>query len=222
MPQSPRFQSLNARLLRSLRRRVGWSQSELGKRAGYSERVIRKAEAGGKLNLETIENIAQTLSTVSIPITGRELIFSEELLARKFVESYDAFGIKMLEECGDFLDENFFFHVPAPGAILQWAGTYVGLPEFQHFLNRFFSVFTRCPASLHVHYLSSSGRVIASFEDTLSANEKLLPGIWVNLHFYFNEGLISRVDQQFDYLTALAAMDAVQLKKGFWTRFDHT
>lgn len=220
MPQSPRFQSINAKLLRSLRRKVGWSQSELGKRAGYCERVIRKAEAGGKLNLETIENIAQTFSGISIPITSRELIFSEELLARKFVESYVSLETRMLDECIDFLDSDFVFQVPAPASYVNFAGTYNGINEFKHFLDQFYSVFTRRPSSISVNYYSGSGRVVASFEDTLSSNGTPLPQIWVNLHFYFKDGLIARVDQQIDYFTVLAALEAILLKKGFWTRFD--
>jgi len=48
------------------------SQVELARRSGYSERVIRKAEAGGKLRAETILDLADTMSG-----NGRVISFAE-------------------------------------------------------------------------------------------------------------------------------------------------
>jgi transcriptional regulator with XRE-family HTH domain len=53
---------VNGVTIRVRRKQLGWSQVELGHRAGYSERVIRKAEAGGTLRIQTIYDIAMTLS----------------------------------------------------------------------------------------------------------------------------------------------------------------
>jgi transcriptional regulator with XRE-family HTH domain len=209
-----RFHAVNSKLLRNLRRRVGWSQAELGKRAGYCERVIRKAEAGGSLSMETIENLAQTFSNAEIPISTKELIYSEELLARTFVESYDGYGVDMLAHCGDFLAPDFVFNVPAQKSVLQLAGVYNGKEEFQTFLNRFFSFFTRRPSSLATTYLTGEGRVAAQFEDTLCFYAHQLPPIWVNVHFFFRDGLISRIDQQFDYLTTVTAIEEIRQKLG--------
>ncbi len=209
-----RFHAVNAKLLVSLRRRAGWSQAELGKRAGYCERVIRKAEAGGKLSMETIENLAQTFSNAAIPITTKELIYSEELLARSFVESYDGHGVAMLDHCGDFWLLSSFFNVPAKKSVLKLAGVYNGKDEFQTFLNRFFSFFTRRPSSLATTYLTGDGRVVAHFEDILNFYSHDLPPIWVNLHFYFRDGLISRIDHQFDYVTTVSAIEEIRHKLG--------
>lgn len=54
--------AVNGIAVRSRRKELGWSQVELGHRSGYSERVIRKAEAGGTLRLQTIKDLAMTLS----------------------------------------------------------------------------------------------------------------------------------------------------------------
>lgn len=209
-----RFHAVNSKLLRSLRRRAGWSQAELGKRAGYCERVIRKAEAGGKLSMETIENLAQTFSNASILTTTKELIYSEELLARTFVESYDGHGVGMLDHCGDHLAPEFVFNVPAKKSVLKLAGAYNGKGEFQTFLNRFFSFFSRRPSSLATTYLMGEDRVLAHFEDTLCFHNHDLPPIWVNLHFYFRDGLISRIDHQFDYVAVVTAIKEIRNKLG--------
>jgi transcriptional regulator with XRE-family HTH domain len=49
--------------LRYLRKLRGWTQQDLAERAGYCDRLIRKAERDGFLMPETIEVLAQTLST---------------------------------------------------------------------------------------------------------------------------------------------------------------
>ena len=59
--------------IRERRKQLGWSQVELGHRAGYSERVIRKAEASGTLRLQTIQDLAMTLSVGGLLITFQDL-----------------------------------------------------------------------------------------------------------------------------------------------------
>jgi len=54
--------------LRYLRKARGWTQQDLAERAGYCDRLIRKAERDGFLLPETIEVLAQTLSTPESPI----------------------------------------------------------------------------------------------------------------------------------------------------------
>lgn len=170
--------------------------------------------------METIENLAQTFANAEIPITTKELIYNEELLARSFVESYDGFGVSMLEQCGDFLAPDFVFNVPAQKSILKLAGVYNGKNEFQTFLNRFFSFFTRKPSSLATTYLSGEGRVVAHFEDVLCFYAHELPPIWANLHFHFRDGLICRVDHQFDYVTTVKAIEEIRFKLGLGSEID--
>ncbi len=53
---------VNAKNFRQIRKRLGWSQVELGRRSGYSERVIRKAESGGVVRRRTLSELALTMS----------------------------------------------------------------------------------------------------------------------------------------------------------------
>lgn len=69
-----RYSSINGTYLRSLRLSRGWTQAEFGRRAGYSERLIRKAESGGNLLLDTIDDLAATLSQINDKVTSESLV----------------------------------------------------------------------------------------------------------------------------------------------------
>lgn len=62
-PEHQRGIQVQGEYLRYLRKSRGWTQSELAERAGYCERLIRKAEKDGFLLPETIDVLAETLST---------------------------------------------------------------------------------------------------------------------------------------------------------------
>ena len=49
------------------------SQVDLSRRSGYSELVIRKAEAGGTLRLETIQDLATAMSVEGHSISFQDL-----------------------------------------------------------------------------------------------------------------------------------------------------
>lgn len=59
--------------LRYLRRVRGWTQQDLAERAGYCDRLIRKAEKDGFLLPETIEVLAEALSTPESPVEPSDL-----------------------------------------------------------------------------------------------------------------------------------------------------
>jgi predicted ester cyclase len=60
--------------LRSLRLSRGWSQREAGKRADVSDRLIRKAEAGGPLEAKSITLFADLYRTIESPVTPEQLL----------------------------------------------------------------------------------------------------------------------------------------------------
>ena len=64
----------NGALIRALREKRGFTQIDLGRLSGYSERLIRKAESGGSIRLETFQNLAVALSNSSELISFSDLI----------------------------------------------------------------------------------------------------------------------------------------------------
>ena len=60
--------------MRSLHISRGWTQQEAAERAGLSDRLIRKAEAGEPIELQSIALLAQLYSTSQQPLTLIELL----------------------------------------------------------------------------------------------------------------------------------------------------
>lgn len=60
--------------LRELRVGRAWSQREAAERAGFSDRLIRKAERGGPLELKTIALLAQLYSQPGAPVNPQTLL----------------------------------------------------------------------------------------------------------------------------------------------------
>lgn len=194
MPPSShsRFRSINTTKLKNLRLQLGWSQADLAKAAGYSERSIRKAEKGGALNYDTIQDLAETFVNHGMDISADELMFDIVSIARTFVESYDSLGESMLTVCRGHLTDDFEFNRANTFNPKELNGSEpvskcMGLDEFEHFLRQFFCVYKRKPNSLTPVYLSNNDRVAVRYDERLEYQGYKLPTMWVNLHF-FSEG----------------------------------
>jgi len=86
--------------VRFYRNRNGWTQEDLAKKAGYSDRLIRKAEHGGILTRETIENLAEALSTSDLQLEAMDLCRSprstQQLFLKIILEPFEAGPIEKL------------------------------------------------------------------------------------------------------------------------------
>lgn len=52
--------------LTRLRRSCGWTQVELSRRSGYSERLVRKAEQGGRIRQQTLQELLQCFDQAAV------------------------------------------------------------------------------------------------------------------------------------------------------------
>jgi transcriptional regulator with XRE-family HTH domain len=189
--------------LRELRTSCGLTQVELARLAGYSERLIRKAESGGSLSLATIADLAEALSSYHRWVSPAELCCSHEALARLFVNSYDEHERLMLDYCRHVLADDFVFHF-AGEARSALAGEWLRAAGLQAWLDEFFAMVTRpVRRCLQVSYLTDENEVTARYSDALVAADQSCHTMWVNLHFTFCEGHIQRIVYQCD--TSLVA-----------------
>lgn len=202
---------VNGKRFAELRKQIGLTQMDLANRAGYSERVIRKAESGGALRLETIRDLSQSLSTPNQIVEPSHLYHSQLDLAKQFVQAYDQFGRDALLHCDGLFHEDFQFCCPGDPIQVSFAGLWNGLEGMQEFFDRFFSLFSRKAGSLLPTYLEADCRVVARYEDQVFFETHPMPPFWVNLHFHFRDGLISRIDDEYD--TRLAAESFLELLK---------
>ncbi|MEZ6150789.1 MAG: helix-turn-helix domain-containing protein [Pirellulaceae bacterium] len=192
--------------LRQLRLRAGFTQAELATHAGYSERLIRKAEADGIVSIKTLSDLAEALSTELCQVQVADLCSSPLAIAKQFVEAYDRFGNAMLADCSHLLADGFVFHFAGdPQSPLS--GTWHGRRGFQQWLDMLFSMASRSNCEvLRTTYLEADSRITAHYTDHFVSSDGTLYEMWVNLHFVIVAGLIARIDNESDsYVVAKLA-----------------
>lgn len=196
-----RFQPVNTQMLRELRLKRGWSQKDLAEKAGYSDRLVRKAECGGKLDVETIRNIAEALSTLEEEVT-LDLLTSDVLaIAKTFMQVFDELGDGTVPSVEYYIAPEFVLHVTCAVESIPLQGSWFGHTGFQAFLDLFFGRFSRVPKTLTPLYAVGTDFVVARYTDTLHAAGRPDTAIQVYRHFHFRDGLLSRIDDLYDKIT---------------------
>jgi len=110
---------VNGQRLQTLRQSAGLTQEELAEKAGYSDRLIRKAEASGPLRKSTIADLADALSTTAQKVTSDDLVFSRELIAGDIAAFILNGSLSPPDALSDLLH---------PGFVLRVAGQDLGIP----------------------------------------------------------------------------------------------
>ncbi len=197
-----RFVTINAAELKRLRQFRGWSQRELANKAGYTDRLIRKAESGGSLDQETICNLAEALSIEGDVVSIHSITVGQLSMAKQFIDAYDIYGQTMLQHVESILADNFVFHVPGNPNDAPFIGDWYGKTGLKDFLTTFFGMVSRNPGTLKAVYTVGHNTVSTRYVDTLFVPNQPPTVLWVNMHFYFDNGLIVRAEDQYDTKTA--------------------
>ncbi len=176
--------AVNPRLLRQLRSARGWTQEELGKRAGYTGRLIRKAELGGRIRLVVLQDIAESLSTATEPVTVEMLSHDPQRIAQLWMTSFDELGVGMLSRLKDYLADDFVFQCAGNVSTFPFNGTFYGIEGHQRWLDAFFGCFVR-KQGIDVAYTSGPDSATARWLETVTMYGILCPPVRVNLHFFF-------------------------------------
>lgn len=199
MNNDNRFHRVNSTNLKYIRTLLGWTQAELGRRSGYSERLIRKAESGGALKLSTIRGISEAMTAAGVPITVLQLTLDYIALVRGFVEAYDLNVAEAVQDCKEIFTDDIELHCSADPTKVPFAGTWPQIEGLRKFFVLYFEVFTRRPGALIPTYFTSGESVIARFDDTLYYQGHRMPTVRFNLHFAFRDGLISHIEFEFNH-----------------------
>ena len=112
--------------LRAHRLRLGLTQMQLATRAGYSERLIRKAEAGETIRTETLEVLAEALSSPDAPVTAGQLRGDPLAVVQAFWELRSIHSFDFARYCGHLLAEDFVLTHHGDPAVMPFSGTYHG------------------------------------------------------------------------------------------------
>ncbi len=199
VPPTKRSYVCRGKYLQFLREQRGWTQEDFAAKAGYSPRLIRKAESGGGISPATIEDLAETLSRPEDPTFPEDLISDPVAAAKLMFASYDQYEREMLPYCSHLMAEDIVFWCAGDPTEMPFAGSYHGLAGVQAFLDDFFGVFTRpaprpfCPA------LSLAGNeVVARYREDTEMNGVIGPPIWIVNISKFQRGKIIRIENYFD------------------------
>lgn len=87
----PRSVPCNGAVVRRLRKRLGLTQSQLAERSGFSERLVRKAEASIPISMKTVKQLAVALSDDRQQVEANLLICSPIEIAKRLLSSGYAF-----------------------------------------------------------------------------------------------------------------------------------
>ena len=129
-----RAYACNTKLLQYFRERRGWTQAELAKIAGYSERLISKAESGGSISTATIANLADALSSSFQKVYPEDLISDPVQLAKAFFASLHALGAGAYASVDHLVDENVVVKTAGDPVMIPFAGEYRGSLGFKNWL----------------------------------------------------------------------------------------
>ena len=127
-------------LLVYLRERKGWTQKELAKAAGYSERLVNKAEAGQPISLEAIDHLAEALGDGDKPIYPEDLITDPIKHAKEYIAALYTKGMEIVDAIEHFLDEEVVFQIAGDPKNVPFAGVYRGIPALREGFRLFYSV----------------------------------------------------------------------------------
>ncbi|MEW4486582.1 helix-turn-helix transcriptional regulator [Thalassoglobus sp. JC818] len=126
-------------MLKHFRERLGWTQAELAKKAGYSERLVSKAESGKAISKKTIEHLAEAVSTPTNVVFPEDLISDPVQIARKYIEGLYVHQADGFRHFRPYLDEDVEFYIAGDPQTVPFAGRYKGLEQIQALFKQFFS-----------------------------------------------------------------------------------
>ena len=123
-----------------LRERNELTQKQFAEAAGYSERLISKAEAGQPISTNVIDDLAEALSTDADPVFPEDLITNPVKHAKEYIAAVYSEGEGVVDAIAHFLDENIVFRVTGDPAQIPFAGEHHGIEGMRRMFSIFFSI----------------------------------------------------------------------------------
>jgi len=131
----------NGRLISQLRKQLGWTQSELAARSGFTERLIAKAEASQNIAAATLNIISQSLTEGGAVVSSQDLSVDPAAFAKEFFRSTCRHGPRSLEVNQQFISLDIVVHFSGDPSIFPFAGTHLGIDYAKRAFAEFYKVF---------------------------------------------------------------------------------
>lgn len=127
--------------LKLFRDRKEWSQLQLAEAAGVSERLVVKAESGGRLAARSIERLATALSRPERTVMPKDLTVDSEALAGRFIHAMYSQQSRMANAIQDFVHPQAVFNFVREPDSVPFAGVHRGLSDFEKAIQLFFWIY---------------------------------------------------------------------------------
>jgi transcriptional regulator with XRE-family HTH domain len=186
------------------------TQLQLAKAAGYTERLVRKAEKGGSLDITTIQNLAEAFSQFGEPVKCESLIQDNQAIAKNWIEALNEYQSEMQSAIASYLSDDLIFYSPGSPQAAPFAGTFYGPIGHQNWLDAFFRVFGRVPCC-DVDFSIGADSVIARWMETVTIQGIVCGQFRVSMFFRFRDGLIVGIDHDHDTRAAEDALAKARL-----------
>lgn len=198
---SKRVIKTNGPAIRNLRNLRGWTQKDLANRAGYTERLIRKAESGGTLGIQTAMDIAEALSQELHTVSSDDFVLARDRLAaaQRFLEAFALHGQDMVVHVKHELTHDFSLRIAVfSGSFSFFSNALLGSTGLQLFLDGIAGKFSIDNGLIDAKYTVGDEIVSARYSQKLWHAGRALDPFWVNLHFRFESQRIASIEVDYD------------------------
>lgn len=186
-----------------LRQRKGWTQHELSAAAGYSRRLISKAESGQAISVSAIEVLAEALSIDSDPVVWEDLVCDPVAVAREYFTALYRYQRQSFARIRHLLDEEVVVRASGDPAALPFAGEFRGLAEVERRFELFFAALeapaNRDYAGEHV-YVAQGNVVNVSGDSWWHPLDRPCEPVLFSIRLTLRRGKIRLVEELLDTL----------------------
>ena len=185
--------------VRFFRKQRGITQKELADLAGYSERLVRKAEAGGSLTNYAIRDLAKALCYGGIEVHPEDLISSPKKIAIELLGAFAEHEMEMVPQVEHFLDPGVVLRCAGDPKKIPFAGDWRGIDGFERWVRLFFTTLIRPVKDFYQPTVIAQGNEVVTWgQDLAHAKGMESPPIWVSQHFQFRQGKLVLFENLFD------------------------
>lgn len=188
---------VNGPRLQALRLQAGLTQEELAALAGYSDRLIRKAESSGLLRVSTIRILAQTLSERGLKVTAEDLTFLPSSVAMEICRLLITSNSQEFAAIRAKLCDSLELHVAGEAPAIPFAGTFSGIDGLRQFMNILHATaeirsFEQNNISA---YSSADGEVLVLKSDmrTIRSAQQAFASVWWFFEFRFTDATVRSI-----------------------------
>lgn len=201
---TPRQRSVpcNGELLSRLRKQLRWTQAQLAQRAGYSERLIVKAESGASIAVQTLSTLCDTFGEAGVTAELEDLMNDPAARAKEFIHSLYFEEADVIDKTLHFLHDDVVFRFQGDPDVFPFAGEHNGIDAARNAFGLFFSVLEVLDDKSELdeyEYLSTgTGAVIFGHSTFTPRGGKLDEPIKIAVRVEFQKGKMILFDDRFD------------------------